>query len=944
MSAQLHRHSPDLGVIDPRGAAVRQVAYHRTQIGERADARVTLSRHDASGRRVRQWDPRLSARHAEDPAVAPSQATLTSLSGQLLIEENADAGWRLIMPGMAGEPRRRWDARTSHWTHDYDEQLRPLAVRESAGGTPPRIAERFTWGGAWEQTGNRCGRLIRHDDDAGSLLLQGYDLNGQVTDEIRHFLADLALPDWPVAQTDRDALLEPGDGAPTHYRHGPLNDLQERTDAEGNLQRWRLNRAGELTGLNLVLADGSDHPLLVDARYNAQGQVETRTSGNGVISHAEYDPANARLVRLSARRPRRGTLQDLRYEHDPVGNVLSVEDLAQPTRHFANQKIVPVSTFAYDTLYQLTQASGREVNQGASHGPALPGLENLPVDPSRMANYTQQYEYDAAGNLLHLRHLGAQPFTRDYRIADDSNRSLPPELTDTGFDQAFDGNGNLRLLLPGQPLTWNARNQLHRLDTLVRDQQNDGEHYRYDGSGQRCRKTSLAKAQGRTLVNDVRYLPGLELRRTATGEVLHVITCQVPGGDVRLLHWQEGKPDGIDNDPLRYSLADHLGSGTLELDRSGALISQELYYPFGGTACWAGRSAVEASYKTHRYSGRERDASGLYDYGWRYYAPWLQRWICPDPAGDVDGLNRYRMVGNNPIGFVDEDGLVKKHPISARIEKSLQKLQLSSPVADDAPPSPMQQDDVTARRKSDASSDTSVILALARRNSWRLKNMDPRRRVPFGANNPEMMTEKRLHAAAAHASISWGHGGFFRSGFTNLPGSLGERNTFPGVRLLPAPSRSLTIPPAFAHNQSWGFYAVSNLSAMISGIKQAYIDDESELHPYTERRIRRHLEKNNYRLPVKAGIPGLHAEVVGMNTRLNLMTPEEDRNEVLRDLIIFTERLVAGKGQQPGTDFTACYNCDGIIPKKVRIPTGRGATPEPSPTPSRASSPARSSR
>ena len=37
--------------------------------------------------------------------------------------------------------------------------------------------------------------------------------------------------------------------------------------------------------------------------------------------------------------------------------------------------------------------------------------------------------------------------------------------------------------------------------------------------------------------------------------------------------------------------------------------------------------------------------------------PWLQRWLNPDPAGDVDGLNLYRMVRNNPVRWVDRDGL-----------------------------------------------------------------------------------------------------------------------------------------------------------------------------------------------------------------------------------------------------------------------------------------------
>ncbi|KPY69469.1 hypothetical protein ALO45_200157 [Pseudomonas syringae pv. syringae] len=125
---------------------------------------------------------------------------------------------------------------------------------------------------------------------------------------------------------------------------------------------------------------------------------------------------------------------------------------------------------------------------------------------------------------------------------------------------------------------------------------------------------------------------------------------------MRVLHWEAGKPGFIANDQVRHSLGDHLGSSTLELDQQGGLISQESYYPFGGTAWWAARSAVEAKYKTVRYSGKERDASGLYYYGVRYYAPWLQRWINPDPAGDVDGLNLFCFSRNTPTLLVDRTG------------------------------------------------------------------------------------------------------------------------------------------------------------------------------------------------------------------------------------------------------------------------------------------------
>ncbi|HFD6782143.1 TPA: RHS repeat-associated core domain-containing protein, partial [Pseudomonas aeruginosa] len=65
------------------------------------------------------------------------------------------------------------------------------------------------------------------------------------------------------------------------------------------------------------------------------------------------------------------------------------------------------------------------------------------------------------------------------------------------------------------------------------------------------------------------------------------------------------------------------------------------------------------NYKTIRYSGKERDATGLYYYGYRYYQPWVGRWLSADPAGTVDGLNLFRMVANNPITFFDNNGLIK---------------------------------------------------------------------------------------------------------------------------------------------------------------------------------------------------------------------------------------------------------------------------------------------
>ncbi|QHF09806.1 RHS repeat domain-containing protein [Pseudomonas syringae] len=654
MNSIMHTNTPQLAVSDSRALPVRSVQFYRGADDQPVEARVTQQYFDKAGRLIASRDPRFASRLKYGVCAPVNLMQIVSLSGALLLSKSVDSGWRVSLNGEAGQLVDGWDGRDNPRQIEYDAQLRPLAINESG-----RMTERFTYGGPATAERNQCNQLIRHDDTAGSRLLQDYGLSGGVLSEERCFLQSPDRPDWPLAEPDRDALLEPV-GLQTRRAFNAQGEALAQTDANGNVQRFSYGAAGQLHAVELTLTNTEQPQTLVSAiDYDAFNQVEQETAGNGVVSRYVYDLQDGRLIELSALSADGSVLQKLNYSYDPAGNVLLINDASQPDRYCGNQRIEPINRYCYDTLYQLIEATGREVRNGASHGPALPGLQPLPtLDPCQVSNYRQHYSYDRAGNLLQMRHEGAHNFTRNMHVAPDSNRSLPDDDEDVDFATSFDPNGNLLQLVRGQVMGWDARNQLQHIITVQReDGSNDDERYVYDGQGQRSRKISTAQASGRTLSNEVRYLPGLEIRTTADGEILHVITAQAGRNSVRVLHWEAGKPDGIANDQVRYSLGDHLGSSTLELDQQGGLISQESYYPFGGTAWWAARSAVDARYKTVRYSGKERDASGLYYYGFRYYAPWLQRWINPDPAGAVDGLNLYTMVRNNPAACVDPSGL-----------------------------------------------------------------------------------------------------------------------------------------------------------------------------------------------------------------------------------------------------------------------------------------------
>lgn len=632
MSPRMHWHTPQITANDPRGLPVRHVACLRNVFDGPVQSLISRQSHNAAGHLVEQRDPRL----AEAPLPA-NQQTIHRLDGMALKITSVDAGWRVSLPGLAGEALERWDARGSHWRTAYDDQLRVVTVEEDA---QPDV-ETFTYADASADAGhNLRGQLLEQVDPSGSLYLDSYGLLGQSLHETRTF--------------------DDAKGFVSSRTYSPMGSLITQTDAGGHQQQMRYTVAGQLKQVFLQLSDQSQpKPILQEARYNAAAQIETQTTANGVVSTWSYDPADGRLMTLKSGKPGETLRQNLAYRYDPMGNVLRIEDHSLTTVYFANQRVDGHRDFTYDSLYRLTGASGFEA-QVPNLQPGLPELIS-PIDPGRRYHYREQYDYDAGNNLTELRHIReGNTYTRRMRIDPYSNRGVRWEDGDPEpiFDERFDRHGNQCYLQTGvQPLIWNARDQLAKVTLLTHSNglPDDEETYRYS-QGERVYKRHVSHTPSATHSREVRYLPGLEIHVCSDGQTLHVITLAMGLSGSRCLHWVAGQPADIEPDQLRYHYDDHLGSCAVELDGNGALMSLEAYYPFGGTAWWAARSAVEADYKTIRYSGKEMDLSGLYYFGARYYAPWLWRWISADPAGDVDGLNLYTMVNDNPLRYIDPNG------------------------------------------------------------------------------------------------------------------------------------------------------------------------------------------------------------------------------------------------------------------------------------------------
>ncbi|MHC8338425.1 RHS repeat-associated core domain-containing protein [Pseudomonas sp. HLT2-19-2] len=885
MNLAEHRNTPLLEVYDGRGLSIRQVAYLR-KVEASVESLITRQGYDVAGRVKTQCDPRLAG------SPRPNLTNVHGLSGQAIKVDSVDAGWRLNLPGMAGEILQRWDERGNQWRNTYDEKLRLLTVDENAQTN----VEVFTYAQGDAEPGNNLrSQLCKKVDPSGSVEFKRFSLHGLPFEEVRTPLDDnVYTTTWSYGATSQ-----------------PLN----QTDAGGHQQLSRYDIAGQLKQVTLQInADGPVLEILEDAQYNAAGQTIEQLTGNKVARTWIYDLADGRLTNMEAGVPGQPLLQNLEYFYDPVGNVLGIDDHMFKPVFFANQYIDGHREFTYDSLYRLISATGHDDTPSTD----MPGRP-LPSDPNNHLNYKQLYDYDPGGNLIKLTHTRAVGgYTHQMRIDPSSNRGVrwKPEDPEPNFETLFDRHGNLQTLQPGQTLFWNNRDEPSSITLIERQSSlDDKETYRYS-NGERIYKRHETHTLSTTHFHEVLYLNGLEIRTRETGEALHVITLPSSLGRVRCLHWVSNKPDDIDNNQVRYILDDNLGSSLTELDQHARPISHEEYYPFGGTAFLTRGSVAGISYKTIRYSGKEMDDTGLYYYGRRYYAPWLQRWVSADPAGDVDGLNLYAMVRNNPMTLVDKWGLAgdfSQH-MSNRTTSILTTYTLHPPPTGGT---------VTKQKK--AAEDHYKKVPDARFSKKVLGDLVAHAGFEYSDGNPEntvsatdvfnISLPKGGVAGIPGVSI---HKPFDAAMGSGNPANLGILKVEPH-QFLPALNKQYET----AFNDKTfpvKIYKESTKETVdMSGVEY----EASPLHPLTRELVESHITQSGGYIPQGAGLPGFHAEVKMLNIAA-LMIP--NLGQQLDNLTIVTQKLVNVKA---ATAFPGCFNCANILVNSynggpgVNIPTGR---------------------
>lgn len=691
--AAIHDNTPSLTHFDSLGRPFYTIAHNRfkdfTTAAMKEEFYATQTTLDIEG----------AVRAVTDAAGNVVMQYSYDMLGRQVYHNSMDAGERWLLNDCANKPKFKWDSKDQQFIVTYDELQRPLMVTLKKGADTI-VTERFEYVDTkgltpaqlqQQQASNLIGKEVAHYDGAGILRLLKCDFKANPEETSQQFCTDYkTTPNW---QTTALVPMEQ-DVFTTVNKHDALNRLV-RTETPhtatipASVVTPQYNETGLLNAVSANLRGSNASTTFVqNIDYDAKGQRTSILYGNNTVTKYTYDEKTFRLIRLLTTANAGNTvLQDIRYTYDPTGNVTHTEDKAAEPIFFNGARVEPLSEFIYDAVYRLVQATGREhagqnrVNETATNSNTrnFP-FENVPDfnDVQAVRKYTQQYTYDATGNMRQLQHIaGAGSYTRTYQYNNnDADRTAlnvnvavrkNNQLLATTVGAAapihynYDAHGNLLDLPHLQTMQWDHKDRLQSVDLGGGGKA----FYVYDSNGDRIRKV-IERAGG--IKEERIYLPCFEWFRQTNDaavvqeatETLHIMDDKRRIALVETKTIKNSAPLSEENPErllIRYQYNNHLGSSSMELNHEGTVISYEEYHPYGTTSYQATNAGIKAAAKRYRFIGMERDEeSGLNYHGARYYAHWLCRWITADPAGISDGLNLYAYARENPVLYFDTEG------------------------------------------------------------------------------------------------------------------------------------------------------------------------------------------------------------------------------------------------------------------------------------------------
>jgi RHS repeat-associated protein len=283
----------------------------------------------------------------------------------------------------------------------------------------------------------------------------------------------------------------------------------------------------------------------------------------------------------------------------------------------------------YDGVYRLTQDARKHRNDTAFREHYL-------------------YAYDQVGNRTRFQDLIAG--TDHYYTYDDNDKLTKIGTTAGGSDLStfgYDGAGNMTSvagsLLGARTLVYDDESRLVQNNYPKAGGGTWYDRYYYTALGQRYR-SRLQAAWSRYIYHGDRVLE----QTNDSGGMLARYTLASGSYFAPMLHLKRSTGES------RFPMYDAVGTARALVDDTATVTDTYSLDAFGAEFA-AATGSTPNPYRYVGASGYITDPSGLQQLGARFYWPELGRFLQQDPIGD--GMNWYAYAGNNPVVWIDPEGL-----------------------------------------------------------------------------------------------------------------------------------------------------------------------------------------------------------------------------------------------------------------------------------------------
>ncbi|OMH30405.1 FG-GAP-like repeat-containing protein [Motiliproteus sp. MSK22-1] len=428
-------------------------------------------------------------------------------------------------------------------------------------------------------------------------------------------------------------------------------------------------------GRLISLSNAANDELYYQARtFDARGNVTDELYGNGVHTERSYQPATGRLSTIKSYSVNGGLtadIQNLRYTFDTLGNLDYREDYLN---HFRED-------FEYDSLNRLITTTANFA-------------QGIHSDIQ-----TTSVSYDELGNITQKTGVGSYSYGNQCSVGAGPHAVCAisgAEAGDKNTSYRYDNNGNMTSG-DGRTINYTLFGKPERIvksgiTTEIAYGPDRNRYYRKDSSSD--------------LITEYTYVGGVYEKVEISGhanaqdnrtEERHFI------GGVAILTIENRSESAPGESLLRFLHKDHLGSITSITNNTGQLVESFSFDAWGKRRApslaqleaqldrdWSsltdierrnlsiGPLALSSNITNKGFTGHEQmDGVGLIHMNGRVYDADIGRFLSADPfvkdSTNLQALNRYSYVENNPLSYTDPSGYFLKGLLS-KVAKAFGKV------------------------------------------------------------------------------------------------------------------------------------------------------------------------------------------------------------------------------------------------------------------------------